>query len=30
VIAMGICYLGLTLSMFFNPALREMEATKSR
>ncbi len=30
VIAMGICYLALTLSMFFNPALREMEATKSR
>jgi len=29
-IGMGICYLGLTLSMFLNPALREMEATKSR
>jgi MFS family permease len=30
VIAMGICYLALTLSMFLNPALREMEATKNR
>ena len=29
-IGMGICYLGLTLSMFLNPALHEMEATKSR
>jgi MFS family permease len=30
VIAMGICYLALTLSMFLNPSLRQMEATKSR
>jgi MFS family permease len=30
VIGMGICYLGLTLSMFVNPALRGMEATKNR
>jgi MFS family permease len=30
VIGMGICYLALTLSMFLNPALRGMEATKSR
>jgi MFS family permease len=29
-IGMGICYLALTLSMFVNPALREMEAAKSR
>ena len=30
VIAMGLCYLGLTLSMFLNPALHEMEATITR
>jgi hypothetical protein len=30
VIAMGICYLALTLSMFLYPALREMETIKSR
>ncbi len=29
VIGMGSCYLALTLSMFLNPSLREMEAKQS-
>jgi MFS family permease len=30
VVGMGICYLAITLSMFLNPALHGMEATKNR